>query len=77
LSVTGDLRGLRCAQLLTWQTQDFVVFRARCFSELLSRPQADRAVVRGGAQVAATVPDYSELDDLVTVPQAAAPAERG
>jgi hypothetical protein len=68
--------------MLTWQRnaapiQDFVVFRARCFSELLSRPQADRAVVRGGAQVGATVPDYSELDDLVEAPQAAAPAERG
>ena len=36
----------------------------RTLSELLSRPQADRLVVRGGAATGATVPDYAELDDV-------------
>jgi cytosine/adenosine deaminase-related metal-dependent hydrolase len=58
---------------------DFIVFRGRSWSELLSRPQADRLVVRGGAPCGAAVPDYSELDDLGGAgggaqAQAAAPA---
>ena len=40
------------------------MFRGRTLSELLSRPQADRLVVRGGAATGATVPDYAELDDV-------------
>lgn len=42
---------------------DFVIFRARRYSELLSRPQLDRVVVRNGkALVHVVPPDYSELD---------------
>lgn len=40
---------------------DFVVFRARAFSELLARPQADRVVVRNGRAIGATVPPYEQL----------------
>jgi cytosine deaminase len=43
---------------------DLVVFRARGFSELLSRPQSDRVVLRAGLLVHAKVPDYRELDRL-------------
>ena len=42
--------------------QDFVVFRGRSYSELLSRPQFDRAVVRDGRVIDAQVPRYEELD---------------
>lgn len=41
---------------------DFIVFRARRYSELLSRPQGDRVVVRNGTAIDAILPDYSELD---------------
>ncbi len=41
---------------------DFVLFRARRYSELLARPQADRVVVRGGRPTGARAPDYEELD---------------
>lgn len=44
---------------------DFVVFRGRNWTELLSRPEQDRIVVRGGRAVDAAVPDYAELDDLM------------
>jgi cytosine deaminase len=44
---------------------DFLLFKARSFSELLSRPQSDRRVLRQGKQIDTTLPDYSELDDLV------------
>jgi cytosine deaminase len=43
---------------------DLVLFRARTMSELLSRRQADRTVLRNGRPIDTTLPDYRELDDL-------------
>ncbi|MGE5148032.1 MAG: cytosine deaminase [Candidatus Eiseniibacteriota bacterium] len=43
---------------------DLVLFRARSMSELLSRRQADRVVLRNGRAIDTTLPDYRELDDL-------------
>lgn len=43
---------------------DIVLFRARSWTELLSRPQSERSVLRGGRPIDTTVPDYRELDDL-------------
>ena len=43
---------------------DLVLFAARSFNELLSRPQTDRAVLRGGVPIDRTLPDYRELDAL-------------
>lgn len=42
---------------------NFVMFNARCYSELFSRPQADRVVVRDGASITRRLPGYSELDE--------------
>lgn len=44
---------------------DFIVFKARDWTELFSRPQTDRMVVRGGQLIKAELPDYSELDHLM------------
>lgn len=44
---------------------DLVLFQARFFSELLSRPQSDRIVLRSGKPVSTTLPDYAELDEIV------------
>ncbi len=44
---------------------DLVLFRARSWTELLSRPQSDRTVIRAGRAIDRTLPDYRELDDLV------------
>ncbi|HKG82231.1 MAG TPA: cytosine deaminase [Beijerinckiaceae bacterium] len=43
---------------------DLVLFSARDWGELLSRPQADRIVIRSGLPIDTTPPDYAELDDL-------------
>lgn len=43
---------------------DLVLYRGRGFSELLSRPQQDRIVLRRGQAIDTTPPDYRELDDL-------------
>jgi cytosine/creatinine deaminase len=44
---------------------DLVLFRARTWTELLSRPQADRTVLRSGKAIDTTLPDYRELDELM------------
>lgn len=49
----------------TGSAADFVVFRGRRWTELLSRPESDRIVVRDGRAIAAAVPDYAELDGLM------------
>ena len=46
---------------------DFCLFNARHWSELMSRPQSDRIVVRDGTPIDARLPHYSELDDLMGV----------
>lgn len=43
---------------------DLVLFRGRTMSELLSRPQADRVVLRGGKAISTALPDYRELDEM-------------
>ncbi|TIN19341.1 MAG: cytosine deaminase, partial [Mesorhizobium sp.] len=44
---------------------DFVVFGGRNWTELLSRPESDRIVVRDGRAIERQLPDYAELDDLM------------
>lgn len=44
---------------------DMMVFRARSWSELLSRPAGPRTVLRAGQTLARTLPDYRELDHLM------------
>lgn len=44
---------------------DLLIFKARYFNELLSRPQSDRIVLRQGKAIDTTLPDYAELDDLL------------
>lgn len=51
---------------------DLVLFRGRNMSELLSRRQSDRVVLRAGKPVDAGLPDYRELDDLFEDARAAA-----
>ncbi|NEP46535.1 MAG: amidohydrolase family protein, partial [Okeania sp. SIO2H7] len=44
---------------------DLILFKGRNFSELLSRPESDRVVLRNGKAMDTTLPDYRELDDLI------------
>ena len=47
---------------------DLVLFRARSMNELLARPQADRVILRNGKVLAASLPDFRELDCVVGAP---------
>jgi cytosine deaminase len=66
-SAPADLMGLKqIGRLAVGAPADLVLFRARVFSELLSRHQSDRVVLRAGCVVTEALPDYRELDPLMT-----------
>ncbi len=45
---------------------DLVLVKARSFNELLSRPQMDRVVLRRGQAIERALPEYRELDPLLS-----------
>jgi cytosine deaminase len=61
----ASLMGIDC-RIAEGMPADLVLFRARSYSELLSRSQHDRTVLRDGVPIDATLPDYRELDRLLT-----------
>ncbi len=67
-SVPADIMGVEHGLLRVGRTADLVVLRARSYSEMLSRQQFDRCVIRHGRAIDTTLPDYRLLDDLVGPP---------
>jgi cytosine/creatinine deaminase len=63
----AQIMGLDAGLIGPGRPADLVVFKARNFSELLSRPQGDRIVLRQGSPIDTTPPDYAELDPVVGV----------
>ena len=53
------------AQIGPGSPANLVLFKARRFNELLSRPQGDRTLLRQGRAIDPTLPDYAELDALL------------
>lgn len=53
-----------CGRIGVGLPADLIIFKGRSFSELLSRPQHERIVIRNGKQIDTTLPDYSELDEF-------------
>ncbi|AFY74400.1 cytosine deaminase-like metal-dependent hydrolase [Synechococcus sp. PCC 7502] len=56
------LMGLESNYISVGASADLVIFKARYFSELLSRPQSDRHVLRKGIAIDTALPDYADLD---------------
>lgn len=52
-------------QLSIGMAADLVLFQGRSWSELLSRPESHRTVLRSGRPIDRTLPNYYELDDLM------------
>ncbi|MEG3959293.1 cytosine deaminase [Microcoleus sp. herbarium2] len=64
----ADLMGLpNLGRIAVGLPADLILFKARNFSELLSRAQGDRTVLRQGLKIDTTLPDYRELDDLLAI----------
>ncbi|MEG4574737.1 cytosine deaminase [Microcoleus sp. N3A4] len=64
----ADLMGLpNLGKIAVGLPADLILFKARNFSELLSRSQRDRTVLRQGIEIDTTLPDYRELDDLLGI----------
>jgi len=64
----ADLMGLpKLGRIAVGLPADLILFKARNFSELLSRSQGDRTVLRQGREIDTTLPDYRELDDLLPI----------
>ena len=56
--------GLEPPVLRAGAVADMMLTQARDFTELLSRPHADRVILRGGRPLEATPPSYAQLDSL-------------
>jgi cytosine/creatinine deaminase len=56
--------GPEAGRIAAGASADLVLFKARAWTELLSRPQADRMVIREGLIIDRTLPDYRELDHV-------------
>jgi cytosine/creatinine deaminase len=57
--------GVDAGKITVGRPADFVLCKGRSWTELLSRPEANRIVVRNGKAIDTTLPDYSELDHLM------------
>jgi cytosine deaminase len=53
--------GEKSGMIVSGAKANFVVFRARNYSELFSRSQHDRVVIRDGVRITAALPDYEKL----------------
>lgn len=53
------------ATIQTGSPADLVLFQGRSWSELMSRPQTDRTILRAGRAIDTNLPDFRELDDLM------------
>lgn len=58
----------KVAKIAKGAPADFILIPARSWSELLSRPQSNRIVVRNGQAIDTTLPDYRDLDEVVGKP---------
>ncbi len=59
----ADIMGLAHAgRIAVGGTADLIVLNARAMDQVIARPQADRIVIRGGRRLAASLPDYQELE---------------
>ncbi|MEE4117557.1 MAG: cytosine deaminase [Paracoccaceae bacterium] len=65
LTAPASACGLAAPSLAPGAPADLVICRARDWTELFARPQADRIVLRAGRAIDTTLPDYAELDDLM------------
>jgi cytosine deaminase len=65
LSNPARAMGIEAGKLDPGTPADFIVFKGRSWTELLSRPESQRVVWRDGMPIEAPLPAYEELDHLM------------
>jgi len=58
--------GFALPSLAPGNPADLVICKARNWTELFARPQSDRIVLRNGKAIPRILPDYADLDHLMT-----------
>jgi len=67
-AIPAEAMGLKgIGRIEAGASADLILFSARGMTELLSRPQSDRVVLRAGQPIDTTPPDYRELDAVLGV----------
>jgi len=67
-AIPAEAMGLKgIGRIEAGASADLILFSARGMTELLSRPQSDRVVLRAGKPIDTTPPDYRELDAVLGV----------
>lgn len=61
----AHIMGINTPLIEPGRPADMTIFRGRSWTELLSRPESDRIVLRDGTKIDTTLPDYTELDTLM------------
>lgn len=62
----ADIMGLdNFGRLAPGAPANFIIFEGRSWSELLSRPESRRLIIRDGDEIDAELPGYRALDDLM------------
>ncbi|XOC83077.1 cytosine deaminase (plasmid) [Microvirga sp. M2] len=64
-TIPAAIMGLdRTGAIREGQRADFILFEGRSWSEILSRPESNRVVIRDGCPQPSSLPSYAELDGL-------------
>jgi cytosine deaminase len=66
-AVPAAIMGIDRGLLKVGAQADLIVLKARNYSEMLSRSQFDRTVLRAGKSIDTALPDYRMLDHLMDV----------
>lgn len=61
-TIPAQIMGLTTGRVAPGQKADLILFDSRTYSELLSRPQTDRIVIRNGKPIDSQLPSYRKLD---------------
>jgi cytosine/creatinine deaminase len=61
----ANIMGLTNTKITPNMKADLIIFPGRYYSELLSRSQHERVVLRNGKAIDTTLPDYAELDGAI------------
>lgn len=64
-TIPAQIMGLKPVKITVGDKADLILFNSQTYSELLSRPQTDRIVIRNGRPIGTKLPSYRQLGERV------------